>query len=258
MTVLYFSSTGNCLMVAKSFGGVVKSIPQLIKNDEYLIEDDKVGIVLPTYSLGIPNFIKEYLSKVNIKATYIFGVITYGRFGGIAAEQLMRTLEINGNKLDYVEYLLMVDNFLPGFDMESEVRRNAVKLIDVKIEKIKSDINSERKFLSQEKLLIKKVGYVVNKFLYSSEKARLRTNRNDRKFIINDNCNSCGTCAKVCPVSNISIDTTPQYHNKCEYCLGCIHICPVNAIHMKGQRSKARFRNSKITIKDIIDSNCQI
>ena len=40
MTILYFTATGNSLSVAKAVGGTLKSIPQLVENKEYIVEDD--------------------------------------------------------------------------------------------------------------------------------------------------------------------------------------------------------------------------
>ena len=51
MKTLYFSSTGNCLYVAKCLGGECLSIPKLIKQGIYEIKDDVVGIVFPVYGL---------------------------------------------------------------------------------------------------------------------------------------------------------------------------------------------------------------
>jgi formate hydrogenlyase subunit 6/NADH:ubiquinone oxidoreductase subunit I len=43
----------------------------------------------------------------------------------------------------------------------------------------------------------------------------------------------------------------------CIGCYACTQNCPVNAIRVKGEKSKARYRNKSVTIKEIIDSNNQ-
>ena len=63
MKILYFTATGNNLSVAKRFEAELLSIPQMIKNNNYLIEDDKVGIIYPIYSLSVPLIVKQYLEK---------------------------------------------------------------------------------------------------------------------------------------------------------------------------------------------------
>ena len=45
MTVLYFSSTGNSLYLAKRIGGEVRSIPTCESESVYSFKDDKIGFV---------------------------------------------------------------------------------------------------------------------------------------------------------------------------------------------------------------------
>ena len=49
MKILYFTSTGNNLYISKKLGGELFSIPQLMKNNDFNVEDDVVGIVFPVY-----------------------------------------------------------------------------------------------------------------------------------------------------------------------------------------------------------------
>ena len=62
-------------------------------------------------------------------------------------------------------------------------------------------------------------------------------------------------CEKVCPVDNIEVDTKPVFKSNCQQCLSCINNCPQNAIRLKGEKSKTRFINQNIALKEIIDSN---
>ncbi|MFA9377239.1 MAG: hypothetical protein ACERKZ_10870 [Lachnotalea sp.] len=82
MTIFYFTSTGNCLEVAKKIGGIQISIPSILKSGKLDFEDDKIGIVVPNYRGTLPIPVKEFLSKTQLKAEYIFGIITYGAFNG--------------------------------------------------------------------------------------------------------------------------------------------------------------------------------
>ena len=78
MKILYFTGTGNCLSVAKHFDADLLSIPQLVKDNIYEIEDDTVGIVYPVYAISIPDIVRKYLSQCKIKANYVFVIATYG------------------------------------------------------------------------------------------------------------------------------------------------------------------------------------
>ena len=54
MTTLYFTSTGNCLMVAKRIGGRLLSVPQELHKETLQYEDDAIGLVFPVYGLAVP------------------------------------------------------------------------------------------------------------------------------------------------------------------------------------------------------------
>jgi ferredoxin len=58
-----------------------------------------------------------------------------------------------------------------------------------------------------------------------------------QNFQISDSCNSCGWCARNCPVSNIEIPegaSKPHFLDRCVICTRCVYGCPVQAIKTKG------------------------
>ena len=75
--------------------------------------------------------------------------------------------------------------------------------------------------------------------------------------MVNEKCNTCGICGKVCPTGNIEIKEKVVFGTVCELCYGCVHICPQNAIHLKNEKSNIRFRNENINIPEIIQANNQ-
>jgi len=252
MTILFFSATGNSLYVAKQLGGEITSIPQLERAGTYEIKDDVIGIVSPVYAGNLPLLVKRYLKKAKLKADYIFGVLTYGFFSGAATNQLLKALEANGNNLHYAVDLLMVDNFLPRFEMEDEIAKSPQKNIDTHLSKIKRDIESRTHSIQHQNILRRMASTV-----FGSVMSPKRVNNTDTKFSVTDKCTSCGTCARVCPVSNIVVENRPTYLHHCESCFSCIHNCPSGAIQMKTQRSEARFRNENVTLKELIAANEQ-
>jgi hypothetical protein len=54
MKVFYFTATGNCLEVAKAFGGELLSIPQVLRQNKTSFEDEAIGIIFPCYALATP------------------------------------------------------------------------------------------------------------------------------------------------------------------------------------------------------------
>ena len=257
MKILYFTSTGNCLHVAKKLNGELLSIPQLEKNKTYEINDDVVGIITPIYGFDIPRPAREYLSKVKISANYVFCIMTYGKYPMGATYMMQKLLIQRGINLNYLNEIEMVDNFLPGYKIEKELAIKDNAEIDIKIETIARDIQ-ERKYYILQKNFSTVLTSKVFSSVYASGMGKKIMNSSAKNFYITNDCANCGICCKVCPMNNITIRDKPEYLDKCEFCLACIHICPKNAIHLKNQRSSVRFKHKDITVAEIISANCQI
>jgi ferredoxin/protein involved in ribonucleotide reduction len=250
MKILYFTSTGNSLYVARTIGGTLYSIPQLLKSGELEVKDDVVGLVFPCYVLGLPHIVERFLQTVKIDAEYTFAVITYGNFVGNAASVLARTASSCGIKFDYINAIVMADNYLPMFDVDKQKRTLSDKDIEGHLQAIVNDIVSRKK-------LTVTAGAAAKGFSSVMRAAWKFGGDSDKGFVVNNNCNMCGTCAKVCPVGNIEVTDSMEYDHRCEWCLGCIHACPRNAIHLKKEKSNARYINEHVTLTDIIASNHQ-
>lgn len=65
MKIFYFTGTGNSLYIAKKFGGELYSIPQVLKGNEYVFEDEKIGIIFPTYGFSVPTIVKKMRIVLN-------------------------------------------------------------------------------------------------------------------------------------------------------------------------------------------------
>ncbi len=246
MKILYFTATGNSLYVAKSIGGETYSIPQLLKEDRYDFEDEKLGIVFPVFHSGVPKIVEEFLDKVRLKSKYIFGIATYGLFSGAATRHLMKIAKRNGIKFSYINELVMVDNYLSGFEMKQQVEGQSKKHIGEKLRGIVNDIKSGREYLKKSSAITEPFRLLELKF-YDNEFVK--------KFSVENTCNSCKTCERVCPVNNIKVNNRPVYSNNCTHCMACIHNCPQKAIHIKDEKSNARYRNSNVTLNEIIEAN---
>lgn len=251
MTVCYFSASGNCLYVAKRIVGTMLSIPQLMKQDNIEITDDAVGIVAPVYAVEMPMMVKEFLLRANIKTNYFFFIYTYGSGYAEAFAHVELVCREKGLKLSYINAIQMVDNYLPGFEMQNQIDTLPKKNVEGQIEKLLSDIADRVETPVKIGAANKAQMAMYQKMLAK----RILRKDTAQEYIVNDNCTRCGICAKVCPADNITVTDKVHFANKCEVCYACLHNCPQNAIHMKNERSAVRFRNEHISLKDIIEAN---
>lgn len=251
MTICYFTASGNCLYVAKRIGGTLLSIPQLMKQDNIEITDDAVGIVAPVYAVEMPMMVKEFLLRANIKTNYFFFIYTYGSGYAEAFAHVELVCREKGLKLSYINAIQMVDNYLPGFEMQNQIDTLPKKNVEGQIEKLLSDIADRGETPVKIGAANKAQMAMYQKMLAK----RILRKDTAQDYIVNDNCTRCGICTKVCPADNITVTDKVHFANKCEVCYACLHNCPQNAIHMKNERSAVRFRNERISLKDIIEAN---
>ncbi|MBC8060053.1 MAG: 4Fe-4S ferredoxin [Clostridiaceae bacterium] len=256
MKILYFTSTGNSLYVAKEIGGELLSIPQLEKSQTYEIKDEVIGIVFPCYMVGVPRPVEEYLKKAKIQADYVFTIMTYGKLAMSGTKQMEKLLKSINVTPNYSNEIIMVDNYLPGFKIEDQLNLVPQKNIEGQLEIIVKDIKTRKQNLLKKGIGSNTMSAMLSSFSHSSRGIRM-LNGSDKGFTVTDQCTSCGICKEVCPAANIEIKGKPEFKHKCENCLGCINNCPTQAIQLKSQKSEKRFRNPNIKVSEIMVANSQ-
>ncbi len=250
MTIFYFTSTGNCLAVAKKIGGNLVSIPQVIDSPDLHFKDDVIGLIFPIYGFGMPKMVRKFLEKVTWEADYSFAIGTYGNLPGAAMVDVQKFAKNHGQHFDYAESLLMVDNYLPGFDMNDQIAKLPEKHVDESLSGIIGDIQNRRRLDAAAGPVWKALTAVVR-----SGENLLLNGKQGQRYRISQDCTRCGICAKICPVGNIAVTDQVVFKDQCEVCLGCLHMCPQNAIHMKNEKSIARWRNPEVSLNEIISAN---
>ena len=84
------------------------------------------------------------------------------------------------------------------------------------------------------------IDYLLTKTMYPSYVKGRKT----AKFRVGDSCDSCGSCADICPQGAISLqEGRPQWQDaQCQLCLACIQLCPRRAIQYgKGTAKRDRY-----------------
>lgn len=250
MTILFFSATGNSLAVAKKLGGKLLSIPKLIKEKKFEIEDDVIGVICPVYCADIPKMVRQFLLEARLRAKYVFLICTYGYQSGAALCHAAGYMKTAGRQPDYTAKILMADTALPRFEAQRQIDTLVEKEVDAQIESVYRDI-AEHKAKEPEASCKER----IIDFLYHKLGASEVADNKAKSYIITDRCILCGICAKVCPSDNITVTDRVTFDSRCEGCYGCVHNCPQNALHLKKEKSSARFRNTEVGLDEIIEAN---
>ncbi len=249
MKTFYFTATGNSLYVAKRIGGELHSIPQALKASKREFEDEAIGFVFPCYSLGAPKMVIEFIQSAKFTARYFFAVMTYGNMAASGLKLLEEAGAQADIRFDYVSEILMVDNYLPIFKIENQLKNEPAKKIEENLGRIVSEI-AGRQHKSIDKNCAVVLGSRLIHHFYDKNHAVA-----DKKFIVQDCCNRCKVCEKVCPRNNIKVEGKPIFLHNCESCYACIHHCPQRAIILKAERSRTRFINQNVELREILAAN---
>lgn len=237
--IFYFSATGNCRHVAKRIaeetGDKIISITDCLKNDFrnfLIVRGENIGFITPTYSLGLPITVTDFIEKLNIKTNgnYVYTVATFGTFTGGASRMIRHMLKEKGLKVNAQYSVRMPDTWTPAYDLsdKSKVEKTNEKAdqkIDSVIRQIKRRTNGNFDFQRLP----------FSALFYKDYEAMRRTG----SLSAGDECIGCGLCAKQCPVEAIEIQNgKPVWvEEKCAMCLGCLHRCPNFAIQ-RGSKTK--------------------
>lgn len=259
--IFYFTATGNSLFIAKQFSEEPLSIPQELKKGEQAYEADEIGFVFPDYTASAPMIVREFLQKNSFKATYMFTIVTYGAHHVEVCAWWDRFAKEHGVTFQYIRPILMVDNFLPTFDMNEQMKMD--KHVDESLAVLLEEVGARKQFIEPSDL-----GFFANnpEMLEQRRNSRFSNTADQLIELRADRCVECMTCERVCPHKNFSLTGEGvRFGGRCEFCLACVHNCPQKALTLKsdtpgrpGERNpEARYRNPNVSLMDIIRSNRQ-
>ena len=252
--VFYFTGTGNSLYVAKQLEPAPVSIPQVMRHPNLEFTSDRIGIVAPVYGHEVPSMVKDFLKKAVFHTDYFYMILTYGNRHGGAAELAKQLCDECGVVVDYINVVLMVDNWLPSFDMNEQ--KQIDKKIDDQLAVILADVNACKSMISP---VTDADRAAHRQFLGNMEK--MPADAWQHLIKVTDACIGCGICEKVCPFASIRVEEGKAVHipGNCQTCLACAHACPQKAITLTvpEKNPQARYRNEHITLQEIIQSNNQ-
>lgn len=238
--IFYFSGTGNSLWLAKQvkarLGGEIRYIPEW--NGD-ISAYDKLIIVCPVYSFGLPLPVFDFMEQVSTSAP-LWIVMNYGGAAGSAAKFAYNHAKSCGLNIKRVYTMKMPENFTAVFSTplikpyNNGLLKKAPKAIGKIIDSIEK---GEEKSLPADK---------SNKHkLYNENKSNW--GKMGERYSASDACTLCEKCVENCPAGNITIsDGKITFGNKCVVCQACYHRCPVQAVRYLGKPNKMPYFNPDV------------
>ncbi len=262
-TIFYFSATGNSLSLTRKMAnalGHCKLIPMatVVNNPRIDVTTPRVGLIFPVYAWGMPRIVEECVSKLSFSGNpYIFSVVTCVAIQGNTLFDLRKHLRRKGVELHA--------GFAVKAGRSSLMKMNALDIIIMRLDRHRLHIKTAEERMPE---LVATIGKLA---LHKPERSSLAATRFgslfhglgmktfkqvDRTFVVEDACTGCGTCANLCPRSNIVIENgRPVFLHNCELCHACIQWCPNFAIkHRNFDDVPKQYRNDSVNVSDMIYS----
>jgi flavodoxin/NAD-dependent dihydropyrimidine dehydrogenase PreA subunit len=209
--IFYFSGTGNSLKVAKDIAAAIEDCQLISMGKSHKLSGtyQRIGFVYPVYGGGMPGMVEKFIKTLDLlenKNSFIFAVCTSGSGLAGGLTNVSRIIGSKGGKLSYAETIRCFSNYVGLYAMGSEADNKA----KAQTQATKQIINDIESLAVKSPNKNNVMALIHGPFIKSLAKK-------DKGFNINEACNGCATCSKVCPVGNIKMqDGKPIFLHHCE------------------------------------------
>jgi ferredoxin len=254
-TIFYYTGSGNSLWTARAIEGNLDGAEVVSMTRNAGGPDtrgaDVVGLVFPVHMWGVPRRVLGFVKALEeVRPVYVFAVAVNAGQVSNTLVQLKVVLAKKGIALAAGFGIVMPSNYIPwGGPGPEEQRRKRYAAAEEKAARIAEEVRERRTQPVEKGPLWQRVVFSALyriSFTHVSEM--------DKSFWVDEKCNSCGICAKVCPADNITIsEGKPVWNHRCEQCLACIQWCPQEAIQYgKKTPGYRRYHHPGVTVKDMV------
>lgn len=255
-TQLYvYTGTGNSLWIARQLALGLKEanlefMPYLSK--EFKIEADRVGVIFPVHIWGLPHRVIQFIKNLQVKpGTYLFALAVNAGQPAATLLQMKKLMSVRRLSLASGYSIVLPSNYTPwGGPGPIEAQQRLFRDAEERVKKIAGSV------LLDERKKVDRGPFWQNIVFSRIYKMSFRqVPKMDKKFWVDDKCNHCGICSKVCPAENIEmVNEKPAWLHRCEQCFACLQWCPKESIQYgKKTVQYPRYHHPDVTLKEILE-----
>lgn len=251
--IFYYTGTGNSLwvsrMLAKELGGFeLNSIPNWERRNTVI---DVAGLVFPVHVWGLPTRIVNFVDELKeLEPKYIFAIAVHAGQVANTLIQLKKIMDKKELSLSLGFEIEMPSNYIPwGGPGPKDEQQNRFESAKAKISRIAACIELREKGPVEKGPLWQRIVFTQ---IYKLSLPYIP--KEDQNFWVDEKCNQCGICIKLCPTQNIIMrEEQPVWNHKCEQCLACLQWCPQECIQFGKKTPKyERYHHPEIKLTDVL------
>jgi Pyruvate/2-oxoacid:ferredoxin oxidoreductase delta subunit len=253
-TLYYFTGTGNSLWVARTLaqelgGAELESIAD--DKARKTIDSGVIGLVFPVRIWGVPRLILDFVKELKpLHPDYVFAIAVNAGQVANTLVQIRNVLRRTGLKLSTGFEITMPSNYIPwGGPGPREKQKQRFESAKKKISGIAAAIKRKDESPVEKGPLWQRVLFTL---FYKMSFRRIP--QMDRKFWVDEKCNQCTICSKVCPAGNIILqEGKPTWNQRCEQCFACLQWCSQQAIQYGKKTPRyERYHHPEVKLNDVL------
>lgn len=255
--IYYYTGTGNSLWVARMMARELENatLASLADWEEGTrgIDSQALGLVFPVHIWGLPRRVVRFARALKgLYPRYVFAVAVNGGQVSATLIQLRRILEEGGITLSSGFAVTLPSNYIPwGGPGSTEEQERLFQSALPKISRIAAVVRSFRAGpVEKGPIWLRPLLSAIYRLTFPKIPGW------DKNFWVDEKCNRCAICVKVCPSGNVDMagpEGKPSWNHRCEQCFACLQWCPKQAIQYGRKTPRyERYHHPEVRLQDVL------